>query len=62
MGLVGDAGGVVGIIELGGVVDGAGDVDMDVDGFGFAMVIRPGRGVWPCCTAAKPWVFPAPSA
>jgi len=58
---VGDAGGVVGIVEL-GVVVGAGGVDMDPDGLGVAIPIRPGRGVWPCCTAAKPWVFPAPSA
>jgi hypothetical protein len=43
VGVVGDAGGVVGIIELGGVVDGAGDVDMV--GGGVAIVIRPGSGV-----------------
>jgi hypothetical protein len=54
---VGDIDGVVGMDVLGDV-DGV-DVPGDVDGAGVALPIRPGSGVRPAGTAAKPSVFPA---
>ena len=54
---VGDIDGVVGM-EVLGDVDGV-DVLGDVDGAGVVAPIRPGSGVRPAGTAAKPSVFPA---
>jgi hypothetical protein len=57
--VAGDVDGVVGMDVL-GVVAGV-DVLGDLDGAGVVAPIRPGSGVWPAGTAAKPSVLPAPS-